>query len=204
LHGTNASEATGSMTYSVYSDSLCTNLVKAGTAEPITTPGTIPASAPAKLTGGTYYWQASYSGDTSNSASSSSCGSEVETVGTTPTVSTTDSGGGEVGGSFSDSATLSGFSGSVKGESVNFNLYPSLGACNSATGAVAGSPVIASLSKAGTTKQSSKITVSTPGTYYWQATYPGDGSNNPASSSCSSEPITITAKALPLVAAQLF
>ena len=32
------------------------------------------------LAAGTYYWQASYSGDSTNAASTSTCGSEVETV----------------------------------------------------------------------------------------------------------------------------
>jgi PQQ-like domain len=86
LSGTNASTATGTVTYSVYSDSGCTTAVRTGTAENITTPGTLPASSPVTLsTPGTYYWQASYSGDSANAASMSACGSEVETV-TSPVV----------------------------------------------------------------------------------------------------------------------
>jgi hypothetical protein len=62
LSGTNASTATGTVTYSVYSDSGCTTAVSSGRAQGITTPGTLPASSPATLsTPGTYYWQASYS-----------------------------------------------------------------------------------------------------------------------------------------------
>jgi hypothetical protein len=81
LSGTNASEATGTVTYNVYSQSNCSGLVGGGTAEPITTPGTLPASAPVSLNNaGTYYWQASYSGDTYNHSSIGSCGAEIETV----------------------------------------------------------------------------------------------------------------------------
>jgi hypothetical protein len=83
LSGTNASTATGTVTYQVYSDSACTVAVNAGTAEEITTPGTLPASSPVTLsTAGTYYWQASYSGDANNEPSTSTCGTagEVETV----------------------------------------------------------------------------------------------------------------------------
>ena len=81
LSGANASTATGTVTYSVYSDSGCTTVVSPGTAQSIATPGTLPASSPVTLdTPGTYYWQASYSGDSANSASMSTCGSEVETV----------------------------------------------------------------------------------------------------------------------------
>jgi large repetitive protein len=86
VSGTNASTATGTVTYSVYSDSGCTTVVSAGTAQSITIPGTLPASSPVALgTPGTYYWQASYSGDSANAASMSTCGSEVETV-TSPVV----------------------------------------------------------------------------------------------------------------------
>jgi hypothetical protein len=86
LSGTNASTATGTVTYSVYSDSGCTMPVSLGTAENITTPGTLPASSPVALGApGTYYWQASYSGDSANDVSMSTCGSEVETI-TSPVV----------------------------------------------------------------------------------------------------------------------
>ena len=43
LSGTNASTATGTVTYDVYSDSACTAAVSAGAAEAITTAGTLPA-----------------------------------------------------------------------------------------------------------------------------------------------------------------
>jgi hypothetical protein len=84
LTGTNASSATGSVTYTVYSNATCTKAVSDGTAEPITTPGTIPTSSPVTLaTPGTYYWQATYSGNANNAKST--CGDEVETVNHAPT-----------------------------------------------------------------------------------------------------------------------
>jgi hypothetical protein len=87
LAGTNAATASGSVTYSVYLDSACTVAVSTGTAEPITTLGSLPDSSPVALSGtGTYYWQAAYSGDAANGASASPCGSEIETV--TPASST--------------------------------------------------------------------------------------------------------------------
>ena len=88
LTGTDASSATGTVTYDVYSDSHCTTAVNAGPAETITTPGTLPDSGAVTLnTPGTYYWQASYSGDSANVASTAPCGLEVETV-LTPTTCT--------------------------------------------------------------------------------------------------------------------
>jgi hypothetical protein len=81
VSGTNASSASGTVTYNVYSDSGCTALASAGTPKTITTPGTLPPSSAVSLSGiGTYYWQAVYSGGGSNQASTSTCGSEVETV----------------------------------------------------------------------------------------------------------------------------
>jgi hypothetical protein len=86
LSGTDASTATGTVTYRVYSHSGCTTVVSTGKAQSVTTPGRLPASAAVTLsTPGRYYWQASYSGDYANAASMSTCGSEVETV-TSPQV----------------------------------------------------------------------------------------------------------------------
>ena len=132
LSGTNASEASGTVTYNVYSESNCSDLVGGGTAEPITTPGTLPASAPITLdNAGTYYWQASYSGDTYNSSSTSSCGSESETVTAQPPVPTvakvSPSAGPTTGGT---SVTITG-TGFVSGATVV------IGQGNGTTGAVA-------------------------------------------------------------------
>ena len=80
LAGTDVANATGTVTYSVYSDADCT--VSAGTGGTVgVTGGSVGASSAVTLTTpGTYYWQAVYSGDSNNTGSSSPCGSEVETV----------------------------------------------------------------------------------------------------------------------------
>ena len=83
LSGADASTATGTVTYNVYSNSACTVVASGGTPETITTAGTLPASSAVTLSApGTYYWQASYSGDSENGPSTSTCGTagEVETV----------------------------------------------------------------------------------------------------------------------------
>ncbi len=68
LHGENASSATGTVN-TTYSDDECKTLVKA--AGEVTVSGTsVPASSEETLSAGTYYWQASYSGDTHNPACS--------------------------------------------------------------------------------------------------------------------------------------
>jgi hypothetical protein len=89
LSGTNASSATGTVTYSVYSDAGCS--VAVGTPQTVTvTGGSVPNSSPVTLsTPGTYYWVASYGGDSLNQKSASACGSETATVaapGKAPTV----------------------------------------------------------------------------------------------------------------------
>ncbi len=80
LSGANASSAGGSVTYTVFSDDACSNSVaNAGTVT--VADGTVPNSNTVTLSAsGTYYWQASYTGDTYDSPSVSACGTEVETV----------------------------------------------------------------------------------------------------------------------------
>jgi hypothetical protein len=79
LTGTNVGTATGTVSYKVYSDNLCTaQVADAGTVT--VTGGSVPPSKPETLPPGTYYWQASYSGDGSHEAASTKCGEEVLTV----------------------------------------------------------------------------------------------------------------------------
>jgi chromosome segregation ATPase len=78
LSGPSAAAATGSVTYAVYSDSSCTKLVAASK---VSVAGTaVPKSKADTLPHGSYYWQASYSGDETHQPSKSVCGSEIETV----------------------------------------------------------------------------------------------------------------------------
>jgi hypothetical protein len=81
LTGASASGATGTVTYSLYANSGCTGAVVATSTETVTG-GVVPASSGVGfvLPAGTYYWQASYSGDAENAASTSTCGSAILTV----------------------------------------------------------------------------------------------------------------------------
>jgi hypothetical protein len=199
LWGSNASTATGSVTYTVYSDSACTTAVNTGTPQTITTPGTLPDSNPVTLTTpGTYYWQASYTGDTSNAASTSKCGSEVETVTLPPTkLTTTLLGSGVFGGgkcwwlgdsitvftgtSVSDSTILTGPDASSATGSVTYTVYSN--PWNQTVAANGGTfPVTA-----GIVPDSNPVTLTTPGTYYWQASYTGDSANAASTSRVGSE-----------------
>ena len=80
LSGTNAAIATGTIGYKVYSDPECKDLVAEAGEVTVTGGGAAAPSHPETLSPGTYYWQASYSGDSHNGSSQSACGSEVETV----------------------------------------------------------------------------------------------------------------------------
>jgi hypothetical protein len=118
LAGENASSGTGTVTYVVYSDAACSIAVHSGTAESITTAGTLPASSPVTLNApGTYYWRATYSGDGLNGTSASTCGpaGEVETVTSAPTVTAVSPNSGPTTGGTPITITGTGF---VSGASV--------------------------------------------------------------------------------------
>ena len=176
----------------MYSDSACTVAASTGTAEAITTPGTLPDSDPVTLTAGTYYWQASYSGDASNGPSTSTCGTagEMETVAPpTPSdiaVATSLSGGGQSGTSISvpagtavtDTATLSGTNASTATGTVTYDVYS-----DSACTVAVSSGTAEAITTPGTLPDSDPVTL-TAGTYYWQASYSSDASNGPSTSTC--------------------
>lgn len=79
ISGTNAAKATGTVTYNVWKNSTCTVTGGAGSVASVSG-GAVGASSAVKLAPGTYYWTASYSGDTYNSPSVSKCGSEILVV----------------------------------------------------------------------------------------------------------------------------
>jgi hypothetical protein len=196
LSGTFANEATGTVTYSVYSDNKCETLVtEAGTVEVIE--GSIPSSSPETLPAGTYYWRASYRGDANNEASTSTCGSEIEVVtkpsAATPTsTSTSLSGGAQSGPSITvndgtgvtDQATLSGEDVGTATGSVAYHVFADAACTSEVTNA--GTVEVT----AGSVPASNSVTLP-PGTYYWQATYSGDSGNIGSSSECGAEVETV-------------
>jgi hypothetical protein len=74
-----ASNAVGTVHFKVYSDGECTHLVQEVEGREVSRGTTAPTES-LTLSAGTYYWQASYTGDENNQPSTSKCGSEVETV----------------------------------------------------------------------------------------------------------------------------
>ena len=198
LSGANAASATGTVTYNVYSNTACTTLVSGGTAETIGTPGALPGSSAVTLPPGTYYWRASYSGDSSNQPSASTCGpsGEVETVTKTSTsVSTVLSGDGVTGASITipsgatakDAATLHGPNATSATGTVIYRVYS-----NAACTTQAVSPMTTAVA-GGVVPKSPSVLLTKVGRYYWRAFYSGDSVNNASASNCGSEILTVRA-----------
>jgi hypothetical protein len=127
LAGNNAPGATGTVHYTWYSDSNCNTAVSTGAELPITTPGTLPDSAPVALATGTYYPVASYSGDAGNNSSASTCGAEVLTVASaapTPTTLDVSAASGDYADATAVSAVLtnSNTAAPISGKSVTLQL----------------------------------------------------------------------------------
>ena len=82
ISGAHASSATGTVTYTLYSASSCVASSKVFGSTSAVAGGVAGSSAAVTtaLSPGTYYWQAAYSGDSTNNPSTSACGSEVLTV----------------------------------------------------------------------------------------------------------------------------
>ncbi|HEY2282166.1 MAG TPA: hypothetical protein VGH60_01295 [Solirubrobacteraceae bacterium] len=193
LYGEHAGTATGTVKYAVYSDKECKTLVtKAG--EVTVTGGSVPASSEEKLKAGTYYWQAVYSGDEHNPAATSICGTEVDLVQTTTSLTTSLSGesksGKEIevkeGAAVKDGATLSGTNASKATGYVKYAVY-SDSECKELV-AEGGDVTVTS----GSIPESTEVTLPV-GTYYWQAVYSGDGTNHGSTSACGSEKSVVTA-----------
>jgi hypothetical protein len=197
LGGEGSANATGKVTFKVYSDAACTKpAAEAGVIS--MAKGVAGPSSAVTLGVGTYYWQASYGGNNEHQAALSACGSEVLTVQAPTSTTTVQSGAGvkfssiavPVGSSVTDSAKISGPLAATSGGSVVYSLYKN----NKCTPPAIASSV-ATVVK-GAAGPSAAVTPAA-GKYYWIATYSGDASNAPSASACGSE-VLIVAKKLAL------
>jgi hypothetical protein len=127
LSGVNAANAGGTVTYSVYSDPGCQDLVANAGTKAVTN-GQVAQSNPVSMDqGGTFYWQASYSGDpsTGNNASTTECGDETVTVTGVGEPTLTLAPGNAtnpVGTSHTVTATLANPGGSISGQPILFKV----------------------------------------------------------------------------------
>jgi hypothetical protein len=191
------------VTYRVYSDALCKNKV-GESVNTIATEGTLPASNPigaALPDNARYYWQVEYEGNAGehpNSKTTSTCGNEVMTFGTPPSlpvpaVTTVLTGGGQAGTKITvptgtavtDNATVTAPAGQAVSGRLSYEVYTD-SSCSPFTqlkGAGGGLTT-------GSGPASAALTLAA-GTYYFQASYSGNGVLAPAVSPCGSEVLTV-------------
>ncbi len=184
---TGASSPTGTITFSLYGPSDTADCsgtpvdsetaAVAGNGSYATPTGYTPTAA------GTYWWTASYGGDSSNSAASSTCGDEQVVSGqAAPSLDGRDAGTTQAG------SPVLGFFGLSGGFNptglIAFSLYASPDCTNSVYDQQVGvsgdgdyNPV--------------PFTPTYGGVYYWVATYAGDSSNAYATSNCNADPVQV-------------
>ena len=166
---------TGSIVFTLYSNSGCSTQVFTSTNAISGTSAT--SSNFTTTAAGTFYWKASYAGDSNNTSFTTPCGTGQETVAVaqaTTGITTTPSAGVGIGGTVSDQATLTS-SFSPTG-SIVFTLYSNSGCSTqvfTSTNAISG-----------TTATSGNFTTTAQGTFYWKASYAGDSNNTSFTTPC--------------------
>jgi hypothetical protein len=195
LTGPSAALATGMAKYTVYSDPACT-VVAAQAGEGAFSGATAAASSPVSLGPGKYYWRVSFGGDVNNQKAETACGSEVLTVLAPTKTATEQTAAPQKGASLtvpsgtavSDKATIAGALAATATGSVTYTLYKN-STCTIAAGASSVGAVTAGVAAASTAVKPAV------GTYYWGASYSGDGANAPSASTCGSEVLKVALKA---------
>ncbi|MEY2481541.1 MAG: hypothetical protein QOK24_69, partial [Verrucomicrobiota bacterium] len=188
---------TGSITFKLYgpNDGTCGNAaVFTSAAIPVSGNATYSSGNFTPATAGTYRWIASYSGDTNNNAVAGTCNDANESVvvnkGNPAISGTAAPATGNIGTSFTDTATLSG--GSSPTGTITFTVHgPNTDNCATAiftsTRTVAGNA----------NYTSDAFTATQPGTYKFLATYSGDGNNNSIATVCGVASQTFTVNGPP-------
>jgi uncharacterized repeat protein (TIGR01451 family) len=192
------SDAGGTVTYTVYTNSSCSLGAQAAGTVTVTN-GVVPASNDIVFNAaGTYYWQAAYSGDANNNGATSNCLDETVTISTNPvTINTSLSGQGQEGAEITvqinntvtDSATLTGATANAGG-TVTYTVF-SDDACETVF-ADGGTVAVTN----GAVPDSNPVIFDTAGTFYWQAVYSGDANNDPATSTCTDEVVNVIVPAI--------
>jgi hypothetical protein len=191
------SGAGGTVTYTVYTDSTCTQSPR-GAGTVTVTNGNVPDSNALTFDhAGTFYWQAVYSGDGDNNGATSPCTSEQLVVNpNNPKISTTLSASTvNIGDPVHDSATLTGATANAGG-TVTYTVYSDNTCTQSPRNA--GTVTVTN----GTVPDSGTLTFDHAGTFFWQAVYSGDADNTSATSPCTSEQLVVNPNNPSIVTAQ--
>jgi hypothetical protein len=187
LSGLASPDGTGTVTFKLYSDSGCTTKVFESTnpaSGGISANGDVPSSEFTTTAAGTYYWVATYSGDSNNMSAATKCEDANETSvvnKTKPGISTKATPLVTVGEKIKDTAKLTGLVNASTG-TVTFKLFSDSG-CTTEVAAAKSTSV--AVTGSGTVEvPSAEFTTTAAGTYYWTAGYSGDSNNEPVSSGC--------------------
>ena len=189
LSGT-AIAPTGSVTFTLYSNSTCTTAVTGVSGSGVISGSSASFSVKWKpAAAGTYFWIASYPGDANNAAVLTVCGSESVVVTAQPTISTTaNPKSAGTGTTLQDTATLANTSNLLGTGSITFTLFgPGDTSCKTALHTEATTAIKTNGPFSTTTGFAAK----TNGTYQWTASFSGDANNAAVSSKCGSEPVPV-------------
>ena len=171
----------GTITFNAYSDNTCTTSVFNDTVGPVNANGDYVSGNFTPANTGTFFWIASYSGDANNNAASTACGDNGETshvTPATPAITTTATAEVNLGSPISDTATISGLVNADGTGTITFTAY-SDNTCATSVFSSTVSPVTADGDY-----NSGNFTPGSAGTYYWIASFSGDGNNDPATTLC--------------------
>jgi hypothetical protein len=207
LLGTNApiaTVATGTINFSLFGpdNATCSGTPVFTSSKPVSGNGSYTSDAYSTASPGVYSWVAFYSGDFNNNTATTACNDsgESSTVAKArPTISTSATVSANIGGTISDTSTLSG--GLAPTGTISFSLFgPNTGGCTSWTPLFTSSQLV----NGDGNYKSSAFTPVLPGTYLWVASYNGDDNNNMATTACNDagETSTVTSKASPTISTQ--
>ncbi|MDP9074233.1 MAG: hypothetical protein M3N98_08690, partial [Actinomycetota bacterium] len=172
---------TGSITFKLYMGANCAGTVLSMSSRTVTANGNYTSDPFTTTAAGTYHWVASYSGDATNAAVTTACldtGENVVVGPATPAITTQASAPTTVGGTISDTASLTGGVSPIG--NIVFKVYLNDATCTTPTVFSSTVPV-----NGDNTYPSGPFTVTTPGTYRFVATFtPTNGNNATVSTSC--------------------
>ena len=124
---------------------------------------------------------------------------DVSTCATPSLTTTQQPASGAMGVTFKDKATISGLATPDGTGSITFKLY-SAADCG---GSVLDTETVTGISADGDYTTPNGFQLDNAGTYYWVASFSGDGYNNAKSSGCNDEPVTVAKASPSIVTTQL-
>ncbi len=211
FQNTTSVASTGSVTFTLYTNNTCTTSTGISGSGPISTAaGVSTASFSSSWTApatGTYYWRASYPGDTNNNAIATACGAAAEVIAVgpaSPTLTTQATPGSITVGTATmtgDTATFQNTTAVAPTGAVAFELF-SDSACATSTGVSGAGAISTTLGVSAASFSTGWIAPAT-GPHYWRASYPGDSNNNAFTAACgAANELLVVAPGSPVIVTQ--